>query len=124
MERISLSKRGPAGWFPPLPPTDRKKIRFSPFPPRGIADQRFEKSHYKLLLAISYRDGMRKDGKGCYARQATLAVDADLNPSTVSTSIKNLIDWGYLGHCPHPKDARQNVYWVKFDYEVENQKDS
>lgn len=84
-----------------------------------MKDPRLKGSHYRILATVSLRDGMRKDGRGCFASQITLQKDTNLNKSTLSVSIGDLVDWRYLAKVENPRDRRRAVYWTIYDHEVE-----
>jgi len=79
------------------------KAAFSPVPPRAAGDKRLTASHYSVLIAIASHDRMSKcqaGRQGCWAGNKTLAQEANVNYTNLSTLIGELIAWGYISRVP------------------------
>ncbi len=88
---------------------------FAAIPGRATGDTRLAAVHFRVLMAIAGFDRMSRNGQGCWAGRDKLAELVKCNPTSLSTAIKNLVDWGYLSIERSEVDRRLKGYRVAYD---------
>lgn len=95
--------------------TDKPRY-FGAIPMRALCDDRVERSHLRVLGAISYFDRFAKNGSGCYATLEKLSELTNTHTSTISRCRSDLCDWGYLYKRKQAKTKRPQ-YVVNHDHD-------
>lgn len=90
---------------------------YSPVPARAMGDASISGADLRVLMAIASHDRFGKNGTGCYASHATLAVKVSLNSKSVARSIGKLRDAGYISVEKNPLNGRLAVYRVIYTEE-------
>ncbi len=91
------------------------KNYFAPIPGRANRDDRLSGLHFRVLGTIAGHDRMSRNGQCCWAGRNTLAELVGCHPSRLSTSISDLIEWGYLEEQRHREDGRKKGYRVVYE---------
>ncbi|MGO7370574.1 helix-turn-helix domain-containing protein [Rhizobium leguminosarum] len=91
------------------------KNYFAPIPGRANRDGRLSGLHFRVLATIAGHDRMSRNGQCCWAGRNTLAELVGCHPSRLSTSISDLIEWGYLEEQRHREDGRKKGYRVVYE---------
>ncbi|MDE4620643.1 helix-turn-helix domain-containing protein [Sinorhizobium meliloti] len=92
------------------------KTHFIPMPVRALQDDKLSAVDLRVLGAVAYHDRLGKNGRGCFASQATLAAMARCDIRSVKRSLQNLgKPGGYIVIEKSKQDARQRVYRIVYE---------
>ncbi len=96
---------------------NKDKPQYAPMPLRAFGDERLQKGglHFRVLGVIAAHDRLGANGIGCYASHKRLTALVDCAYTRLSTTIKDLAEWGYLKAQPHPLNKRLRVYQVIYN---------
>lgn len=88
---------------------------FCALPGRAIGMPELTATDFRVLAAIAAKDMMGATGKHCFASHRELAKMTVCNETSLSLSIKKLLDLGLIKRSPNPKDRRKWIYAVIYD---------
>ena len=95
---------------------DEPKFFFGAIPPRAIADPNLKARHFRVLAAISLHDRMSvtRGGQGCWASVKSMAKRWGINYSNFSTTLNELVEWGYVLRQKRTADKRTMVLRIAY----------
>ena len=94
-----------------------KKPPWGAVPFRVCGDRELHGLTLRVLTCIAFHDRFNRNGRGCYAGQATLTRECRTDRKNLWATIQVLKERGYIEEEPDPKDARKRVYRVIYDEE-------
>ena len=88
---------------------------FAAIPGRASMDENLTGLHFRTLMVIAGHDRMGRNGQCCWIGREKLAARVGCHPSSLSTSITDLISLGYLEVVKSESDGRKRGYRVIYD---------
>lgn len=79
-----------------------------------MSDKSLSSEHLRILMAIAAHDRFGKNGIGCYATHRTLATIAGCHVKSLSRSIGQLAEKGYISEGTNPINKKLRVYKVVY----------
>jgi len=91
------------------------KPLYAPIPARAIGDDNLSSLDLRVLAVIAAHDRLGANGVGCYANHNRLAEIVGCHLKSLSRSLRNLGEGGYIEVAPHPLNRRLRVYRVLYN---------
>ncbi|XNY07199.1 hypothetical protein ACMFL9_27395 [Sinorhizobium meliloti] len=91
------------------------KTHFIPMPVRALQDDKLSAVDLRVLGAVAYHDRLGKNGRGCFAAQATLAAMARCDIRSVKRSLQHLEKQKHIIIEKSDKDGRQRIYRIVYE---------
>jgi DNA-binding transcriptional ArsR family regulator len=88
--------------------------KFAPLPLQVIGDTRLSRTDIDVVAVIAWHDRLGKNGRGCYAGNATLAVEVGIQEPHLSRSLTKLEQLGILEKRRDSEDRRKRIYHLKY----------
>lgn len=91
-----------------------EKPTYAPVPARAMSDPRLSALDFRVLAAIAAHDRFGANGVGCYASHPRLAGLVGCHLKSLSRSLRQLAEYGYISGRSHPLNNRLRVYSVVY----------
>lgn len=87
---------------------------FSALPMRAMRDKRLNAEHFRVLMVVAFHDRFGRNGTGCYAGNKKMAEEADCNIKSLSRTLRELAEWGYITAKVNPLNKKTRIYNVAY----------
>ena len=90
------------------------KPLFAPLPLQLIGDARLSRTDIDVVAVVAWHHRLGRNGRGCYAGNATLAREAGIQESHLSRSLTKLEQLGIIERHRDPEDRRKRIYHLNY----------
>lgn len=87
---------------------------YAPLPARAMAADKLSALDLRVLMAIAAHDRLGANGIGCWASHTRLAQLVGCHLKSLSRSIADLVQGGWITAKQHPVNGRLRVYQVRY----------
>ncbi len=91
-----------------------RKPMFAPVPARAIGDERLSTLDLRVMMAIASHDRMSRNGVGCTAGHGRLAALVNCHLKSLSRSIRQLAECGYVIGKANPLNPKSRAYCIVY----------
>ncbi|MPY75295.1 MAG: MarR family transcriptional regulator [Alphaproteobacteria bacterium] len=90
------------------------KPLFAPLPLQLIGDARLSRTDIDVVAVVAWHHRLGRNGRGCYAGNATLAREVGIQESHLSRSLTKLEQLGIIERHRDPEDRRKRIYHLNY----------